>query len=100
METQTVIKMTIVAEHVLRERLIDEIEQAGARGYTVFAVDGEGSRHRRVSEVLGGNLQLETLVSSAVAEGLWAILQRDYFPHYAIIAYTQTVQVIRGEKYD
>jgi hypothetical protein len=43
---------------------------------------------------------LETLVSSAVAEGLWAILQRDYFPHYAIIAYTQTVQVIRGEKYD
>ena len=98
METQAVIKMTIVAEHVLRERLIDEIQQAGARGYTVFAVDGEGSRHRRVSEVLGGNIQLETLVSSTVAEKLWTILQRDYFPHHAIIVYTHTVHVIRGEK--
>jgi len=44
METHPVILLTIVAEHVLRERLIAEIQKAGVRGYTVYEVEGEGSR--------------------------------------------------------
>ena len=99
METHPVTLLTIVAEHVLRERLIAEIQQAGVRGYTVYEVEGEGSRHRRVSEVLGSNIKIETLVSAEIADLLLNILTRDYFPRYAAIAYTTTVYVVRGEKY-
>ncbi len=99
METHPVILLTIVAEHVLRERLLTEIQQAGVRGYTVYEVEGEGSRHRRVSEVLGSNVKIETIVSAEIADKLLSILKRDYFPDYAAIAYTTSIQVIRGEKY-
>ena len=99
METHSVILLTIISEHVLRERLIVEIQQAGARGYTVYEVEGEGSRHRRVSEVLGSNVKIETIVSVEIANKLLSILTRDYFPQYAAIAYTTSVQVVRGEKY-
>jgi len=99
METHPVILLTIVAEHVLRERLIAEIQKAGVRGYTVYEVEGEGSRHRRVSEVLGSNIKIETLVSAEIADLLLSILTRDYFRSYAAIAYTTSVYVVRGEKY-
>jgi nitrogen regulatory protein P-II 2 len=99
METQPVTLLTIVAEHVLRERLIAEVQKAGARGYTVYEVEGEGSRHRRVSEVLGANIKLEVIVGQDVAERLLGVLARDYFPQFAVIAYTSTIHVIRGEKY-
>ncbi len=36
METYPVILLTIVAEHVLRDRLISELQSAGARGYTLM----------------------------------------------------------------
>ncbi len=99
METRPLVLLTIVAEHVLRDRLIHDIQQAGARGFTVYEVEGEGSRHRRVSEVLGSNIKIETIVSAEVSDRLLSILARDYFPNYAVIAYTQSVQVVRGEKY-
>lgn len=99
METRTLVLLTIVAEHVLRERLIAEVQAAGARGYTIYEVDGEGSRHRRVSDVLGANVKLETIVSNEVADNLMSVLANDYFPSYAVIAHTSIVNVIRGEKY-
>jgi nitrogen regulatory protein P-II 2 len=99
METHPLTLLTIVSEHVLRERLIHELLTAGARGYTIYEVEGEGSRHRRVSDVLGANIKIETVVSDQLAQRLLQILFRDYFPDHAIIAYTSTVHVLRGEKY-
>ena len=99
METHEVILLTIVAEHVLRERQIAEIQLAGARGYTAYEVEGEGSRHRRLSEVLGSNIKIETIVSLEVANRLLSTLNREYFPKFAAIAYTTIINVVRGEKY-
>lgn len=99
MDLHPVTLLTIVAEHVLRERLINEIQMAGVRGFTVYEVEGEGSRHRRISEVLGSNVKIETIVSDELAHRLLEILRRDYFPRFAVIAYTSQINVIRGEKY-
>lgn len=99
MEKTSVVLLTIIAEHVLRERLIADVQEAGARGYTILNVEGEGSRHRRVGDLLGANIKLETVVTSEAADQILAQLARDYFPRFAIIAYTSSVQVLRGEKY-
>jgi nitrogen regulatory protein PII len=37
--------LVIVAEALLKDRLIHAIRDAGAKGFTVTEVSGEGSRH-------------------------------------------------------
>lgn len=99
MHTTSLTLVTIVAESLLQNRLIDEITAAGAKGYTLTPCEGSGSRHRRVSELLGANIKLETIVSNNVADKLMTVLAKDYFPKFAIIAYLQPAAVIRGDKY-
>ena len=95
----SVVCVTIVAESVLEGRLIDDLRSAGALGWTIASVHGEGPRGRRVSDLEGGNIRVETLVSEDVAERIWNRLASDYFPNYAITAWTQEVQVARPERY-
>lgn len=99
MNTTRLSLLTIVAESVLRERLVEELQRAGARGHTLTDVLGEGSRHRRVGDIDGGNFKLESIVSPEVAERLLKVLAADYFPNYAVIAYVTPVEVVRGDKY-
>jgi nitrogen regulatory protein P-II 2 len=99
MDTTPLTLLTIVAEVAVKDRLIQDLQQRGAKGYTLTDASGEGSRHRRVSDVLGANIKLETIVSAKVATTLMELLATQYFPNYAVIAYTSVVHVIRGEKY-
>lgn len=99
MKTHPLKLVTIVAEAVLEERLIQTLETAGARGWTLAQVRGEGSRGVRASEWEGRNVRVETLVSPEVADRLMDVLAERYFPHYAVVAYVQDVEVVRGEKY-
>ena len=91
--------VTIVAEALLEDRLLRELKVCGARGYTISAVRGEGSRGVRASEWEGQNLKIETLVSADVAERILARLAEAYFTDYAVVAYLENVEVVRGDKY-
>jgi nitrogen regulatory protein P-II 2 len=99
MHTTNLTLLTIVAEALIKDRLLAELEKARAKGYTLTECEGAGSRHRRVSETMGANIKIETIVSSAVADRLLATLANDYFPKFAVIAYLSPVAVVRGEKY-
>ena len=99
MNTHTLTLLTIVAETLLKDRLIHEVRQAGAKGFTITEVSGEGSRQRRVSEILGDNIKLEVISKHETAESILAVLQRDFFPRYAVVAYTSEVHVVREDKY-
>ncbi len=90
--------VTVIAEAVLEERLVRALLSLGAKGYTLSEVRGSGARGVRA----GGpevNVKIETVVSPEVADRILAHLAERYFTHYAVIAYVETVAVVRGEKY-
>ncbi len=91
--------VTIIAEGFLEEKLVRDIKKLGATGYTITPARGEGSRGVRASEWEGSNIRLETVVSPAVAERILSHLAETYFANYAVIAYVENVEVVRGEKY-
>lgn len=99
MQTATVSLVTIVSESVLVERLVELLKANGATGYSVTDARGEGSRGRRVGEIPGDNVRIESLVSASVAQRVLEDLVASYFANYAVVAWVAEVQVVRGEKY-
>jgi nitrogen regulatory protein P-II 2 len=99
MATEELTLVTVVAEAVVEQRLVRDVAAAGAHGWTVCDARGRGSRGVRADEFEGANIRLETLVSREVAERLMALLTRDYFPNYAVVAWTTPANVVRPEKY-
>jgi len=99
MELTNLPLLTIIAESVLRERLIEELHAAGCKGYTLTEVTGDGSRHIRSGDLPGDNIRLETITTPQHAEQLLQRLATAYFPDYAIIAFVSEVRVVRGSKY-
>ncbi len=91
--------VTIIGEAILEENLLRDLRELGARGWTTSHARGEGSRGTRTSALEGGNIRIETLVSPAVAERILERLTKNYFPNYAVVAYTHPVEVVRGDKY-
>ena len=99
MKTVRLSKVTIVAEAFLEERILREIKECGARGFTLTEARGEGSRGVRASEWEGKNVRIETLVSPDVAHRILSHVADAYFPHFAVVAWVGEVEVVRGDKY-
>lgn len=99
MQTEELTLVTVVAEAVVEHRLVRDVAACGSRGWTVCDARGQGSRGVRADEFEGANIRLETLVSPEVADRLLEVLARDYFPRYAVVAWTTPAQVVRGRKY-
>lgn len=91
--------VTIVTEAILEARLTRDIEGCGSRGWTITDARGHGPRNRRASELEGGNIRLETLVTPDVAGAIMDLLVRDYFTSYAVAAWKSEVHVSRLERY-
>lgn len=96
---QTLRKVTIIAERVLRDDLIALVKEKGSTGWTLTMVEGEGSRGIRASEWEGRNVQLDTLVSAEVAEAIMDEVGERYFKDWSVIVYVADVEVLRKDKY-
>ncbi len=100
MQTVKLKLVTIIAEAILEDRLVRELKQLGARGYTVSGeVHGEGTRGMPVIDMEGQNIRIETLVNSTIAERIMAYVAEHYFTDFAVIVYAVDAEVIRAEKY-
>jgi len=91
--------LVIVTESVLETRLLRALETCGARGWTITTARGHGPRDRRVSDLEGGQLRIETLVSEDVAERIWSVLADDFFAEYAVTAWSYPAMVQRPARY-
>lgn len=99
METIPRRKITIVAEAVLEDRMLRELRALGATGFTVMDVRGEGSRGRRTLDLGGRNVRVEVVAGMELADRILAHVAEHYFEHYAVIAWADDVEVVRGDKY-
>jgi len=92
--------VTVIAESLARDPLIRLVREAGAHGFTLFNVEGEGNKGGRPGDIAEfGNIQLEIVVPPAVAEALLTRLHKEFFPRYAMIAYESDIRVLRAGKF-
>ncbi|MEY4198351.1 MAG: hypothetical protein RLZZ265_91 [Verrucomicrobiota bacterium] len=92
--------VTIVCEAHAKEVVTHLLSEVGAHGYTLFAVEGDGSRGKRPADIPEfANIQIEVIVPPAVAEQLLERLGNDFFPRYAMVAFESEVRVLRKEKF-
>ena len=100
MTTHPIKKLTIVIESILEDRLTRELLALGMKGYTASQVRGQGLPGGPTAEDFeNATLKLETLITPDIADKALEHLAREYFPHYAVIAYVEEVQVVRGSRY-
>lgn len=99
MHTVPLRKVTIVAEALLEDRILGELTGLGARGFTISESRGQGARGVRAIDWEGRNVRIETIVSAAVADALLTHVAEHYFEFYAVIAWVEDVEVVRGDKY-
>ncbi len=91
--------VTIISERILKDEILEKIEELGAKGYTMTDASGEGSRGIRASSWEGKNLKIETVVSREVGNKIIDFIADSYFENYAVITYAHPVKVVRGDKY-
>jgi nitrogen regulatory protein PII len=100
MPTVPLRKITIVAEALLEDRLLRDLQSLGARGWTITESRGKGSRGTRAADFEGPNVRIETIVGPAVADRILVHVAEHYFEHFAVIAWVDDVEVVRGDKYE
>jgi len=100
MNTHPMKLVTIVCEAYAKEAVKKLLREAGAHGYTLFAVEGDGARGERTGDIREfANLQIEVIVPPEVADCLLGRLQKELFPGYAMIAFESDVRVLRPGKF-
>jgi nitrogen regulatory protein P-II 2 len=92
--------VTIVCEAYAQDAVTKLLREIGAHGWTLFAVEGDGSQGRRPADIREfANIQIEVVVPPEVAGPLLARLEKDFFPRYAMIAFESDVRVLRQGKF-
>ena len=91
--------VTIIAERLLEERLLNDVRLLGAHGYTLTDVRGEGTRGIHASDWEGANVKIETICTAEVAGRILELLADRYFARFAVIGYVTDLEVVRGDKF-
>lgn len=100
MTTHRMKLVTIVCEAYAKDAVTTLLREVGAQGYTLFAVEGDGSRGKRPADIPEfANIQIEVIVPPAVSDSLLARLANELFPSYAMVAFESEVRVLRPDKF-
>jgi len=92
-------RVTIVGDDAVERQIVKEVHDLGATGYTYTVVHGEGARGTRPSHWEGPNAKIEVIATPEVAQRILEHVAQTYFEHYAVIAFLDDVEVLRGEKF-
>ncbi|HTQ41136.1 MAG TPA: hypothetical protein VMI75_00170 [Polyangiaceae bacterium] len=91
--------VTIIASSELQDRIIEDLREAGAGGYTIALASGGGLHGPRVRGIWDtGNVRIESLVSTEVAERVLERVATGY-PDLSLIAFAQEVEAVPREHF-
>ena len=92
--------VSIVCEAYAQEPVTKLLRDVGAHGWTLFAVEGDGSRGKRPADIREfANIQIEVIVPPEVAATLLERLEKEFFSRYGMIAFESDVRVMRAGKF-
>ena len=96
--TRTLI--TIITESSIEKKLTFDIENLGAKGYTVSEARGKGHRGIRDGEWdANANVRIEVICDQKTADRILNDLQERYYKNFAMIIYTHPVNILRPDKF-
>jgi hypothetical protein len=91
--------VTIIASSELQDRIIEDLRQAGAGGYTIGRASGGGLHGPRLRGLWDtGNVRIESLVSTEVAERVLEQVEQAY-GELSLIAFVQDVEAVPREQF-
>lgn len=100
MELTTRKLLTIVTEAALEDTLVRDIENLGARGYTITDARGKGRRGKRdATWAPHANIRLEVLCDADTAHAIRTALRERCYDNYSMVMYVGEVVVLRPEKF-
>lgn len=92
--------LTVICEAALEKKLVADLEQLGAPGWTISDARGRGGRGvRSAGWDTEGNIRVEIICTRDIAEGIAGHLQARYYANYAMVCYLAQVEVLRAEKF-
>ena len=92
--------LTVICEAALEKKLVADLEQLGAPGWTISDARGRGGRGvRSAGWDTEGNIRVEIICTRDVAECIAANLQARYYANFAMVCYLAQVEVLRAEKF-
>jgi nitrogen regulatory protein P-II 2 len=99
MKTVPMKRVTIIGDDTVKYRIIQEVQELGATGYTDCGVHGKGARGIRPRHAEPANTKIEVIATPEVAERILEHIAQHYFDNYAMIAFLDDVEVLRGDKF-
>jgi hypothetical protein len=92
--------LTVICEAALEKKLVADLQQLAAPGWTISDARGRGGRGvRSAGWETEGNIRLEIICSEELAERIASHLQERYYANYAMVCYLSQVRVLRPEKF-
>lgn len=92
---QPAVLLTIIAETVLKDPIVNMFKSYSVSGYTINQVQGEGSHGKRLGDMEGynTNIEIKTIVSLEISDSIfWSI--KDYQGKHGLIAFRQNVETL------
>ena len=100
MTTATRTLLTVICEAALEKKLVADLDNLGAPGWTLSEARGRGSRGVRSAEWdTESNIRLEIICNRELAERIAEHLQVRYYDNFAMVCYLAEVEVLRPEKF-
>ncbi len=92
---QPAVLLTIIAETVLKDAIVQMFKNYSVSGYTINQVQGEGSHGQRFGDMAGynTNIEIKAIVSKEVSDSIfWSI--KDYQGKQALLAFRQNIEAL------
>ena len=92
--------LVIVAEAAIEKKLVRDVREHGAQGWTLTEVSGAGrSGVREGAWEADRTIELKVICDEAVADAIAQHVLAVYAPHYSVAVYFSTVAVLRPERF-